>query len=317
MSIDEVCKIADSRIGFFHFVDPDEKSLTLQAWSTRTVKEFCTAESAGKHYRLDQAGVWVDCIAAREPVIHNDYSSLPHRKGLPEGHAEVVRELVVPISREKRIVAILGVGNKPFNYNEQDVELVSYLADVVWSIAEKIKADEQIRQLNARLERLAMIDELTDLPNRRAFFLQGAKEISRAERNKISFSLLMLDLDHFKNINDTYGHDAGDFVLKQFSNLLRENIRESDMAARLGGEEFSILLPETELKYAVKFAERIRQAVEQERMRVQDQSINMTVSIGVVTYSENLPDPKSVIKQADDCLYKAKRQGRNKAVSPD
>ncbi len=236
---------------------------------------------------------------------------------MPEGHAEVVRELVVPISRDKRIVAILGVGNKPFNYNEQDVELVSYLADVVWSIAEKIKADEQIRQLNARLERLAMIDELTDLPNRRAFFLQGAKEISRAERNKISFSLLMLDLDHFKNINDTYGHDAGDFVLKQFSNLLRENIRESDMAARLGGEEFSILLPETELKYAVKFAERIRQAVEQERMRVQDQSINMTVSIGVVTYSENLPDPKSVIKQADDCLYKAKRQGRNKVVSPD
>ena len=129
-TLDEVGALTKSPIGFYHFVESDQKTLSLQGWSTQTVKEFCKAEGKGLHYSIDQAGVWVDCVHERRPVIHNDYSALSHRKGMPAGHAPVIRELVVPILRSGQMVAILDIGNKPTDYNDKDVEVVSYLADV-------------------------------------------------------------------------------------------------------------------------------------------------------------------------------------------
>ena len=113
---------------------------------------MCTAEGKGRHYDIDEAGVWVDCVHERKPVIHNDYSALPHRKGMPEGHADVIRELVVPVFRGDRIVAILGVGNKPVDYDASDIETVSLLADLAWDIAERKKAEEALRESQERLE---------------------------------------------------------------------------------------------------------------------------------------------------------------------
>jgi signal transduction histidine kinase len=104
------------------------------------------------HYSLDKAGVWGDCVRQRQPVIHNDYAALPHRKGLPPGHAEVRRELVVPTMRDGRIVSILGVGNKPTDYDEQDIELVDYVADVIWNIIERKRAEEQLQAYQRQLE---------------------------------------------------------------------------------------------------------------------------------------------------------------------
>ena len=152
-TLDEVCELTDSPIGFYHFVEPDQKTLSLQAWSTRTIEEFCTAEGKGHQYDVEEAGVWVDCIYQRKPVIHNDYNSLPNRKGLPAGHAEVIRELVVPIFRGDKVVAILGVGNKPSNYVQEDVELVTYLADVAWEISDRKRSEEHVRKLNQELQR--------------------------------------------------------------------------------------------------------------------------------------------------------------------
>ncbi len=141
-TLDEVGELTNSPIGFYHFVEADQRTLSLQAWSTRTLDEFCQAEGKGLHYPIDQAGVWTDCVRERRPVIHNDYQALPHRKGLPEGHAQVMRELVVPILRGDYIVAILGVGNKAQAYTEKDVEAVSYAADVAWEITERKRAEE-------------------------------------------------------------------------------------------------------------------------------------------------------------------------------
>ncbi|MBN2389656.1 MAG: PAS domain S-box protein, partial [Anaerolineae bacterium] len=160
-ALDEIGKITSSPIGFYHFVEADQKTLLLQAWSTRTEREFCKAEGKGMHYNIDQAGVWVDCVHQRQPVIHNDYAALPHRKGMPPGHAEVVRELVVPTMREGRIVSILGVGNKPSDYDEQDVELVAYVADVIWSVVERKRMEKasqaQERALRESEERMRQI----------------------------------------------------------------------------------------------------------------------------------------------------------------
>jgi hypothetical protein len=118
-TLNETEKLTDSLIGFYHFVEDDQQSLTLQNWSTRTKAEFCKAEGKGMHYPIAEAGVWVDCVYQRKPVIHNDYASLPHRKGMPAGYAEVVRELVVPVLRGEKVKAILGVGNKPSDYTAQ------------------------------------------------------------------------------------------------------------------------------------------------------------------------------------------------------
>lgn len=153
-TLDELEVLTGSSIGFFHFMVPGEKTLSLQAWSTRTVREFCTAEGKGLHYNIEQAGVWVDCVRQRKTVIHNDYPSLPHRKGLPEGHAPVIRELVVPIFRSDTIVAILGIGNKPAVYNEIDAETVSYLSDVAWDIISRKQAEIHLQELYNNLEQI-------------------------------------------------------------------------------------------------------------------------------------------------------------------
>ena len=133
-TLDEAEAMTDSLVGFYHFVEDDQVNLVLQAWSTRTAQVYCKAEGKGAHYPVSQAGVWVDCIQARGPVIHNDYASLTHKKGLPEGHAVLVRELVVPVIRVGKIVAIMGVGNKPQDYSADDVAVASMLADVAWDI---------------------------------------------------------------------------------------------------------------------------------------------------------------------------------------
>ncbi len=151
-ALDEIGALTRSPIGFYHFVEADQNTLTLQAWSTRTLEEFCKAEGAGMHYSIDQAGVWVDCVHQRAPVIHNDYASLPHRKGTPPGHVEIKRELVVPTMAEGRVVAILGVGNKPVDYNEQDVALVSYVADLIWKTVGHKRTEEALQQSKDLLE---------------------------------------------------------------------------------------------------------------------------------------------------------------------
>lgn len=151
-ALDEVGAFVDSPIGFYHFVEPDQRTISLQQWSTRTLEEFCQAEGEGMHYDIEQAGVWVDCVYQKRPVIHNDYAALAHRKGLPEGHVAVIRELVVPVMREDKVVAILGVGNKPADYTQRDVEVVAYLADVTWEIVRRKRVEEALQESVARLK---------------------------------------------------------------------------------------------------------------------------------------------------------------------
>jgi PAS domain S-box-containing protein len=143
-TINEAEALTGSSIGFYHFLATDQKTLSLQNWSTRTKAKFCKTEGKGLHYDVSQAGVWTDCIHQRKPVIHNDYASLVHGKGLPPDHAEIIRELVLPVFRGNNIVAIIGVGNKPRDYSAEDIEAVSFLADLGWEIAERKQAEEAL-----------------------------------------------------------------------------------------------------------------------------------------------------------------------------
>lgn len=153
-TLDEVEDLTGSQIGFYHFVDQDQENLVLQNWSTRTKNEFCKAEGQGSHYPTSRAGVWADCVFTKQPIIHNDYASLPNRKGMPEGHATLIRELVVPILRGDKVVAVLGVGNKKTNYNDRDIEMVNYLADSAWEFVARKMAENKIIESEAKYHSL-------------------------------------------------------------------------------------------------------------------------------------------------------------------
>jgi PAS domain S-box-containing protein len=153
-TLDEIETLTGSTIGFFHFLEADQKTLWLQAWSTNTLQNMCKAEGKDSHYSVEQAGVWADCIRQRRPVIHNDYASLAHRKGTPEGHAPIIREMTVPILRNDHVVAILGVGNKSRDYITSDVELVSTLADFAWDIIERKRAEDALRKSEEKFRTL-------------------------------------------------------------------------------------------------------------------------------------------------------------------
>ena len=177
LSLDRVGELVKSPIGFYHFVGSDQKTLLSQQWSSRTLKDFCRAERKGSHYSVDQAGVWVDCLRQKKAVIHNDYSSLPHKKGMPEGHAKVVRELVVPVFREGKAVAILGVGNKPTDYKQRDVRIVSYFADVTWEIVNQKRIEESLKKttydLNERVKELSCFYNISKIVENDDLTLDG------------------------------------------------------------------------------------------------------------------------------------------------
>ena len=175
----------------------------------------------------------------------------------------------------------------------------------------------ELLQANRKLEELATTDPLTGIANRRKMTEQIAQELERARRFHHPLSLLMIDIDHFKRINDTYGHDVGDQAIVQTATMLTSQLRAVDMAARFGGEEFVLLMPETHIAVAVHAAERLREQAS--LLRVQAESgleVGLTISIGVAAADPNgmQDSPSSLLVRADKALYRAKKEGRNRVV---
>ena len=216
MALDEIETQTGSGIGFYHFFDADQETLSLQKWSTNTLRNMCSAEGEGSRYPVSMAGVWVDCVHVRRPVIHNDYASLPNRKGMPPGHAPVMREMVIPIFRGERIVAIIGVGNKHTEYNEIDVEIASLLGDFSWEIVERKMAEEKLSKSEHQLalaQGIAHIgswewDAISDK-------ITGSDEFSRIFGLDLSTYDSFLELVHpddretvNKAVEETHAHQA-------------------------------------------------------------------------------------------------------------
>jgi diguanylate cyclase (GGDEF)-like protein/PAS domain S-box-containing protein len=171
------------------------------------------------------------------------------------------------------------------------------------------------KRLEEDLRRMATTDSLTGLFNRRHFWELSDRELARARRAHHAVSLLMIDLDRFKSINDRYGHEVGDRALKLVARTGLENLREIDIMGRIGGEEFAVLLPTTTLSQATMVAERLREAVAHEKILTGRRPASITISIGVAEESGEMQDMETLLRQADDALYAAKNQGRNKVVA--
>ena len=169
----------------------------------------------------------------------------------------------------------------------------------------------QEQTIRKDLEKFAFIDPLTGALNRRKFFQLGSFEFDKCKNDEVSTSIIMLDLDFFKNLNDEFGHDAGDHYLKAFAKFIVANKRENDIFGRLGGEEFTLILPETNLKSALKMAEILRRLCEESEIYFNNQLLRTTVSIGVAKMRKEDRTFQDALKRADEALYQAKRKGRN------
>ena len=181
----------------------------------------------------------------------------------------------------------------------------------------RVKKELRIHALIQKLENLASRDELTQLYNRRFFYESANKMIEYAKRHNHPLSIIMLDIDHFKLVNDTFGHANGDLVLKSLSQTMEATQRKSDTIVRLGGEEFAILLPDTNEEQAIQIAEKLRHKIEQTPVNLTtDNEINYTISLGVSQINtltdKNIDDS---LQRADEALYRAKEKGRNNVQS--
>lgn len=176
------------------------------------------------------------------------------------------------------------------------------------------KLIQELLDLKKKLEVSVRTDPLTDLPNRRGLADKLEYEKIRFDRSQSPFTIIIGDIDHFKNINDTYGHDAGDYVLTRIARMLKDNSRKQDVVSRWGGEEFIILLPETDLENGAILAEKLRSKIESETFNYGEQQFPLTISFGLSVYHKKGLTTDDVIKQADECLYEAKNSGRNKVV---
>jgi len=178
---------------------------------------------------------------------------------------------------------------------------------VIRDITDKREASEKLRQASS-------CDHLTGIANRRAFFDAAELELDRWRRSPRPMSLILFDVDHFKRVNDTYGHPAGDAVLRRLAEILTNTFRQVDVVARIGGEEFAVLLPSTDLTGARIVADRLRQAVELSSVTTDGSCIHLTVSGGVATMEPGVPGIDALLKRADQRLYAAKTAGRNRIV---
>lgn len=237
-TINEAENLTGSQIGFYHFIEDNQQTIILRNWSTKTKKSFCTVAGYDVRYPVVQAGVWTDCLKARSPVIHNDYASLPGKRGMPDGHAKVIREMVVPVIRGHQVVAILGVGNKPVNYQEDDVSAVSRLADLAWDIAERKLSEETVKISEEKYR------SLFENMSQGIFYQDSNGKVIDA--NKAALKMFGLTLDQF------LGKDSFDprwRVIDEDHNEIPPEIHPSMVALRTGksveNQTVGVFIPET------------------------------------------------------------------------
>lgn len=196
---------------------------------------------------------------------------------------------------------------------EFDVELVvqplSINGQSQWLVT--LSDISRFKRKERELAHMAMTDELTGLFNRRSFMHSFEQEIERARRYHKPVSLMLIDIDHFKRVNDEYGHQIGDLVLQRFAETVRTTLREIDVFGRIGGEEFAVMMPETDLRSARRVAERVRRSVLNKPVETQSGVINYSISAGVIASNHWLLDTETMLRHADAALYAAKHSGRN------
>ncbi len=269
-----------------------------------TAKEACVVviygQDLGKKYNLENPSLIIGRSSKCDIQIDQESVSRNHAKIVNSGKRVLIRDL--------------GSTNGTYVNDQPVEEWILRDGDLVKigpTIFKFLSGGNIEHSYHEEIYRLTTVDGLTQIFNKRYFMETLERELSRALRYQRSLSLIMFDLDKFKNINDTYGHLAGDYVLKHLASVLRSRIRREDVLARYGGEEFAIILPEIDAANALVFAEKIRRLVERTQFTFENIDIPVTISIGVSTVSPQVDRTEELIRVADERLYEAKASGRN------
>ncbi len=215
---------------------------------------------------------------------------------------------IFPLTAGDRILGTLVAGSRKKALDPDVLRMLEVMA---------IQAAQAVlrAQLFEQMERMATTDGLTGLLNHRTFQSKADEHLAQAKRYQRKLSIILTDIDHFKSVNDTYGHPTGDSVLRGVAKILRDKARDTDIVARYGGEEFAIIMPETDAKGAHVIAERIREAVKAEVFQTEMGPLKVTMSLGIATGPEHGYEKQQLIDLSDQCLYYAKRHGRNQTVT--
>ena len=264
---------------------------------------YPTGDLLGKRFTLERQALLIGRTGECDIVVELDSVSRRHARIQREGLNIVVHDLgstngtyVNQIQIKSRVLSDgdqIKIGNAIFKF---------------------LSGGNVESGYHEAIYRMVIVDGLTEVHNKRYFEEFLERELARSARYKHSLSLVMYDLDKFKNVNDTYGHLAGDHVLREISRRLHSRIRKEELLARYGGEEFVILLPETDREGAISFAEHIRERVEAEPVNFEGEVLKVTISVGVATIQGETVDSDTIIRMADENLYEAKRSGRNRVV---
>jgi two-component system cell cycle response regulator len=269
-----------------------------------TGKEACLVviygSELGKKYNLNAPSLVIGRSSKCDIQIDQESISRNHTKIVNTGKSILIRDL--------------GSTNGTYVNDEPIDEYVMRDGDLIKigrTIFKFLTGGNIENAYHEEIYRLTTIDGLTQIFNKRYFLETLEREIARSHRYRRELSLVMFDIDHFKKVNDTFGHLAGDYVLKHLAQTVKTRIRREDCFARYGGEEFSIVLPEIDGLNSKPFAEKIRQLVEATDFKFENTSMPLTISMGVATLDMDSTDPQALIKRADDRLYEAKSSGRN------
>ncbi len=298
MILEIVVKVIKAEKGSLMLIDDAEKALTIGV-------AIGLCEEIARDTKLEigeSVAGWV--VKNKRPLFVTDVELDPEFQTIKKKNIKTGTLMCVPLVAKDKILGTLNVSrSEPESFSEKDFELFCNLANQA-----AIAID------NARLYRYAVTDEMTRLYNHRYFQQRLDEEIQRADRYENHVSLIILDVDHFKSFNDTFGHPEGDRVLKTVAALIEKNVREIDIPARYGGEEFVVICPEKNGEGALTPAERIRTAIENYDFRISGEKVPITVSLGVSCYPDAAKSKADLIQKADFALYYSKQNGRNRAT---
>jgi diguanylate cyclase (GGDEF)-like protein len=304
--IQKAIQIVEAERGSLMLFDPQSEELYIKSsvgLSKRTISGVRIKPGEGI------AG-WV--FKEGKPLLIKEGAKDLRFKKFEEIEMELKSIISVPLKIKNQAIGVINADNKGEDdvFNTDDLQLLS-------AFANQAAIAIQNAQLHQEVKQLAITDGLTDLYNFRYLQERLEEETKRAQRFRRPLALIMADIDHFKEFNDTYGHPEGNKVLKVLANILKVNVREIDIVGRYGGEEFIIILPEADREEAQKIAERIRIKIEGYSFQNKEDHLNnpdkkITLSLGVTSYFQESISPQNLIYKVDQALYQAKRKGRNR-----